>query len=69
MRCIPPSITQDEFTSNKEHIETREKSKEEVLEGDPKCTNIIEASMYDIKPVQYISMVSGELKWFVKEKY
>ena len=38
------------------------------MEGDPKRTNIIEASMYDTMPVHYISMVSEELTWVVKEK-
>ena len=39
------------------------------MEGDPKCTNLIEASMYDANPVHYISMISEEFKWVVKEKY
>ena len=38
------------------------------MEGGQKCTNLIEAIMYDTTPVNYISMVSEELKWFVKEK-
>ena len=33
------------------------------MEGDTKFTNLIEASMYDTKPVQYTSMISEELKW------
>ena len=31
----------------KAQIDTRGTEKEVVLEGDPKCTNLIEASMYD----------------------
>ena len=55
---IPPCVTQEEFNSKKAHIETRGPSKEAVTEGDPKCTNLIEAIMYDTTPVHYISMVS-----------
>ena len=38
------------------------------MEGDPKFTNLIEASMYDTNPVQHISMVSEELNLVVKDK-
>ena len=54
--------------SKKAQIETRRTSKKSVKEGDPKCTNLIEASMYDTPPVHYIRMVSEELKLVVKEK-
>ena len=38
------------------------------MEGYPKRTNIIEDIIYDTKHVHYISMVSEELKWVVKQK-
>ena len=38
------------------------------MEGCPKRTNIIEDIIYDTKHVHYISMVSEELKWVIKEK-
>ena len=56
------------MNSKKAQIETRGSSKLAVLKGGPKFTKLIEASMYDTKPVNYTSMVSEELKWFVKEK-
>ena len=49
-------------------IDTRGTAKAEVLEGDPKCPNLIEASVYYTKPVHYIVMVSEELKCTAKEK-
>ena len=33
-----------------------------VLEGDPKCRNLIEDSVYDTNPVHSISMVLEEFK-------
>ena len=43
--------------SKKAHTETRGASKEAVMEGGKKRTNLVEASMYDTTPVNYISMV------------
>ena len=57
-RGIPPCVTQEELKSKKAYIETRGTAKEVVMEGNPKCTNLIEASMYDTKHVHYIGMVS-----------
>ena len=65
---ITPSVTQEELKSKKAHIDTRGTAKEAVLGGDPKFTNLIEASMYDTNPVHYYGMVSEELKRVVKEK-
>ena len=39
-----------------------------VLEGDPNRPNLVASSVYDTKPVHYLSMVSPELKWIVREK-
>ena len=68
MRGIPLCLTQEELKSKQVQIDTRVTSKEAVTQGDPKCNNLTEASMYDTTPVHYISMFSEELKWIVKEK-
>ena len=68
-RGIPLCITQEELKSKKATIDTRGTSKEAFTEGYPKCTNLIEARIYDTNHVHYISMVSEELNWFVREKY
>ena len=59
-------MTQKELKSKKAQIENRGTSKEAVIEGIPKHTNLIESSTYDTTPVHYISMVSEDLKWFLK---
>ena len=58
IRGIPTCVTKEELKSKKSHIDTRGISKESVIEGDPKYANLIEASIYDNTPAQYISMVS-----------
>ena len=68
MRGIPESVTKQEFNSKKAPIDTRRTSKETVTEGYPKRTNIIKDSIYNTTPVHYISVVSEELKWVVKDK-
>ena len=68
MRGILPCVTQEGLKSKKASIETRVTAKEAVLEMDPKFINLIEASICDTKPVHYISMVSEDSKWGVKEK-
>ena len=68
MRCISPFFRQEEMRSKNAYIETMVTSKEGVMEGDPKFTNLIEARVYDTNPVHYTGMVSEELKWFIKEK-
>ena len=39
-----------------------------VLVGDPDCPNLVASSVYDSKPVHYLSMVSPSIEWIVKEK-
>ena len=41
--------------------------KVEKLEEDPGCPCLIASSVYDTKPVYYLSMISNKVKWIVKE--
>ena len=38
------------------------------LEGDPGCPCLIASSVYDMKPVNYLSRISGKVKWIVNCK-
>ena len=68
MRGTLSCMTQDKLKSKKAQIEARVTSTAAVMEGDPKFPNLIVSSVYDTKPVHYISIVSEQLKWDVKEK-
>ena len=61
IRGIPPCVKQEEFKSKKAQIDIRGASKAAVMEGDPKCPNFIEDSVYNTKP----SIVSI---WFQKSQ-
>ena len=68
MRGIPPSVLQVEQNSRKDHIKVRGTVKAALLEGDAACHNLVECSIYETKPVRYLSMVYDTLKWVVMEK-
>ena len=39
-----------------------------VLEGDPSCPQLVATSVYDAKPVHFLSMVSTSIEWIVKTR-
>ena len=39
------------------------------MQGDPKFQNLVASSVYGTKPVNYLSMMSSDLKWVFIEKY
>ena len=68
LRYILPSIKKEKLRSKKAHIDTKGTAKKLVQKGDHKLTKCIEVRVYDKNYFHYISMVSEELKWVVKEK-
>ena len=68
MRGIPPSVLQVEQKSRKYQIKVRGTVKAALLEGENACTNFVACSIYDTKPVHYLSMVYDKLKWVVMDK-
>ena len=67
-RGIPESIKQVEVERRADQLKVRGTVKAAVLRGDPGCPNLVASSIYDTKPVHYLSMVTEELKWIIKEK-
>ena len=68
MRDIPPSVLQVEQKSRKYQIKVHGTVKAALLEGDTSCPNLVACSIYETKPVHYLSMVCDTLKWAVMEK-
>ena len=68
MKGIPSSVRQEEAKSRAAQIHVRGTVKAAVLEGDPDCTNLVASSVYDAKPVHYLSMVYNEIRWVEVEK-
>ena len=67
-RGIPKCVAQEEIKNKQQQNAVRGTVKAAVLEGDDQCKNLIASSVYDTKPVHYLSMVCSELKWKVNEK-
>ena len=67
-RGIPESVLQQEVLNPTAQREVRGTVKAAVLKGDPDCPNLVASSVYDSKPVHYLSMVSDSIQWVIKEK-
>ena len=67
-RGVPESVVQVEVTSRSAQIGVRGTVKAAVLEGDPGCPHLLASSVYDAKPVHYLSMMSTNIEWIVKTR-
>ena len=68
MRGIPSCVVQNEEKARKKQLMVRGTTKAAVLKGDPDCPDLIATSVYDTKPVHYLSMACEQLKWVVCQK-
>lgn len=68
MRGIPSCVIQQEVISRIQQRQVRGTVKAALLEGDPKCPGLVATSIYDVKPVNMLSMYCSSLKWMMKEK-
>ena len=66
---LPTQFIQEEVKIKKGQLEDFWTTNEAVLKGKPKTPNLVASSVYEIKPVQYLSVVSYDLKCVVTEKY
>jgi hypothetical protein len=66
-RGIPQIVVQEEVKHSIEAT-TRGTVKAAVLEGDPDCPNLVAVSVYDTKPVHFITMVSECIEWVTKSR-
>eukprot|EP00957_Ditylum_brightwellii_P041759 3162387-Ditylum_brightwellii.AAC.1 len=67
-RSMPGCVQQEEQKSKADQRSACVTVKAAVLEGDTECPCLVASSVYDSKPVYYLSMVTHELKWVVKQK-
>ena len=67
-RGIPGCVAQQELTNRTAIEQVRGTVKAAKLEGDDDCPCLFASSVYDTKPVHYLSMVTDTIKWIVKER-
>lgn len=56
-RGLPTSVLQEEVKTKEAEILVRGTVKVAVLKGDAKCPNVVAASVYDTKPVHFLSTI------------
>jgi len=67
-RGLPISVLQQEVENKKQQMLVRGTVKVSVLQGDPKCPTLVAASVYDTKPVHFLSMICESIQWISKER-
>ena len=67
-RGVPTLVKQKEVTRKGDLEAVRNTVKVARLKGDTVCKDLICISVYDIKPVYFLSNASKEIKWIKKEK-
>jgi hypothetical protein len=54
--------------NKKEQMAVRGTVKAAVLIGDPGCLDLVATSVYDSKPVHFLSMICQSIEWIIKER-
>ena len=66
-RGVPVSVLQD-VVKKQQLPTTRGTMKASVLHGDANCPSLVVASIYDNKPVHFISLIAESIKWIEKKR-
>lgn len=67
-RGLPACVVQEEEKNKKKAEKVRGMTKAAVLESDPDCPNVVAFSVYDTKPVHFLSTCAQNLRWVEKTK-
>ena len=68
LRGIPPAIKQDELSKKKDLEKVRHTVKAAILKGDEVCKDLVSISVYDTKPVYFLSNALEGIHWMRKER-
>ena len=68
LRGIPPAIKQQEVTRKGDLEKVRHTVKVAILKGDEVCNDLISISIYDTKPVYFLTSATESIEWIKKEK-
>ena len=67
-RGIPMSVLQEEVKNPNDAFKVRDTVKAAVLMGDKDCRDLVAVSVYDTKPVHFISSICDSIKWIDKNR-
>ena len=68
LRGIPPAIKQEEVKRKGDLEAVRHTVKAAVLKGDSVCKDLLAVSIYDTKPVYFLTSATSQLYWMKKER-
>ncbi len=68
MRGLPKCVLQEEKKKRSDCLAVRGTVNAAVLVGDPKMPDLVASSVYDTKPVHFLSTCCESIKWIVKER-
>jgi len=68
LKGIPLIVKQDGVGKKKELEKARHTVKAAVLKGDEVAKDLVSISLYDTKPVYFLTSACGEINWIKKEK-
>lgn len=67
-RGLPSSVVQEEKINKSDQLKVKGTVKAAVLKGDPMCPDLLAVSVYDTKPVHFLTMVAERIEWITKER-
>jgi hypothetical protein len=67
-RGLPKSIIQEEAKIKSQQDKIRGTTKAAMLTGDPEVPELVAFSVYDTKPVHFLSMACTGLEWIEKRR-
>jgi len=67
-RGLPSYVIQEELQNEKEKLKVRGTVKAAELIGDPDCPSLLAVSVYDTKPVHFLSSCAESIKWIEKKR-
>jgi Transposase IS4 len=65
-RGLPACVVQQEVNNKRQQMAVRGTVKAAVLKGDRDCPDLLAVSVYDTKPVHFISMIAENIDWIAK---
>ena len=67
-RGLLDCVLQEEKATKTEQVNVRGTVKDAKLNGDPGCPNLLAVSVYDTKPVHFLSAAAEKIEWREKKE-
>ena len=65
---IPSCVLQEEVKNMTAQLGVRGTVKAAILRGDPECDSLVAVSVYDTKPVHFLTTANNSIQWIEKTR-